>query len=278
MLGIVDVGGGMRGIFSAGIYDCMIDRNFVPDYCIGVSAGSANLSSFIAHQKGRTYRFYTKYSQRKDYMSFDNFIKKGYYLDLDYIYSTLSNADGEDPLYVEKMQEQRTQLKIVTTSAQSGKPVYFDKNTILHDDLSVIKASCCLPFFCKTIDVGGSKYYDGGVSDPIPLDKAIEDGCDKIIVVLTKPKSFRKRQEHFLPIIKLAMKDAPKAFETLKIRHELYNASLEKAIQYEKEGKAIIIAPEDCYGVDTLTKDVSALDKLYKEGYDLTQKLLDKIQ
>ena len=96
--GVVDVGGGLRGIYAAGVFDYCLDRGIQFDYCIGVSAGSANVSSYLAGQKGRNYRFYYQYSFRKRYMGLKDFILKGSYIDLDYIYGTLSNADGEDPL------------------------------------------------------------------------------------------------------------------------------------------------------------------------------------
>ena len=276
MIGIVDVGGGMRGVFSAGIYDCMLDNDFVPDYCIGVSAGSANLASFISNQRGRAYRFYTEYSQRKEYMSLDNFLKKGSYLDLDYIYHTLSESNGEDPLDVDTIKSIATDFKIVSTDAETSQPVYFDKDDMDKDDLSVLGASCCLPFFCKTIDIDGVKYFDGGVADPSPIDKAIEDGCDKVIVILTKPLDYKKEREHFLPLIKLALKDYPEIYKTIAIRHKLYNNSVKKALKYQNEGKAIIIAPKTCYGVNTLTKDVDLIEKLYQEGYDMTTELFER--
>ena len=277
MTGMADVGGGMRGIFSAGVYDCMLDSGFMPDYCIGVSAGSANMTSLISRQRGRLLRFYTKYAMRKQYMSMDNFLRKGSYIDLDYIYSTLSNSDGEDPLDFDAILESDTDFHIVATRAQDGKPEYFGKDSLIKDDLSVIKASCCLPVFCKAININGVDYYDGGVSDPVPFEKAFEDGCDKVIVVLTKPVDFRKTRERFLPVIRAAMRKYPSIYNGISSRHELYNTSVEKAIEYEKQGKIIIIAPENCYGVDTLTRETEALEKLYQEGYECTKKCLDRL-
>ena len=277
MTGIVDVGGGMRAVFSAGVYDCMMDNSFMPDYCLGVSAGSANMTSFLSGQRGRVLRFYTKYSFRKEYMSMDNFIKKGSYVNLDYIYSTLSNSDGEDPLDVEALHKAKSDFHIVATRANDGKTVYFSKETIVKDDLSVIKASCCLPVFCKAININGIDYYDGGVSDPIPFERAFQDGCDKVIVILTRPVDYRKTQERFLPFIKAVMRKHPSIYDLISIRHDLYNKAVEKAIEYEKQGKVVIIAPENCHGVDTLKKEPEALEKLYQEGYKQTQKCLERL-
>ncbi len=275
MIGIVDVGGGMRAVFSAGVYDCMLDNGFMPDYCIGVSAGSANMTSLLSGQRGRLLRFYSEYSLRKEYMSLDNFIKKGSYVNLDYIYSTLSNSDGEDPLDFESLINAKSDFKIVATRAHDGKTEYFSKSTIVKDDLSVIKASCCLPVFCRPIEINGIKYYDGGVSDPIPCEYALSDGCDKLIVILTRPLDYRKTQERFLPIIKAVMRNHPSIYDLISTRHDLYNNAVEKLLEYQSQGKAVIIAPENCYGVDTLTKDVDAIKSLYTEGYKNTQRCLE---
>lgn len=105
MTGIVDVGGGLRGIYGAGIFDYCMEQGIHFDYCIGVSAGSANVCSYIAGQKGRNYQFYTDYSFRKEYMSMKNLLRQGSYINMDYIYGELSNTGGENPLDYEKLKE-----------------------------------------------------------------------------------------------------------------------------------------------------------------------------
>ena len=135
MTGIVDVGGGMRGVFSAGIYDRFIEEGINFDLCIGVSAGSANLISYAAGHHDRVRRFYVNYAQRKQYMSFDNFIHSGSYIGLDYIYSTISNSDGEDPLNYDAFTANHTDFITVVTDGETGEPIYFPKNSIKRDDL-----------------------------------------------------------------------------------------------------------------------------------------------
>ena len=127
MTGIVDVGGGLRGIYGAGIFDYCMEQGIHFDYCIGVSAGSANVCSYIAGQKGRNYQFYTDYSFRKEYMSVKNLFQKGSYINMDYIYGELSNTGGENPLDYKKIEESDVELRVVATNAVTGKPVYFDK-------------------------------------------------------------------------------------------------------------------------------------------------------
>ena len=128
MLGIVDVGGGIRGVFSSGIYDAFLDNDFTADYCLGVSAGAANLITYLAKQRGRTLTFYHEYFMRKDLLGIENFIKHGSFLNLDYLYSTLSNEGGENPLDFDTALASEAKFKLVITRAEDGKACYTDKS------------------------------------------------------------------------------------------------------------------------------------------------------
>ena len=155
MLGIIDVGGGLRGIYGAGFLDYCMDRSIAFDYCIGVSAGSANLASYIAGQKRRNYRFYHDYAFREDYMGMCQYRKTGSYINLDYIYGTLSNSDGENPLDYPALAASPKQLVIVATDAETGRAVYFTKDDLHKDDYAPIKASSCVPVVNKPYPIGG---------------------------------------------------------------------------------------------------------------------------
>lgn len=147
--GVVDVGGGMRGIYAAGVLDFCLDVGIRFDVGIGISAGSANLSSFAAGQARRNRRFFELYSQRREYMSWRNWLYKGSFLDLNYIYGTLSAANGEDPLDCAAMLESPMELLIVATEAWSGNPRYFPKEALRPDDYRVLNASSAIPFVCR---------------------------------------------------------------------------------------------------------------------------------
>ena len=148
-IGIVDVGGGLRGIYAAGVLDYCMDQGIRFDVGIGVSAGSANLASYTAGQKGRNYQFYTEYAFRKQYMSLGNFIRKKSYVDMDYVYGTLCGADGENPLDYPALRDNPMEFYVVATDAKTGQPKYFDKTDIRQDDYSIMKASSAIPFVCK---------------------------------------------------------------------------------------------------------------------------------
>lgn len=145
MIGVIDVGGGLRGIYGAGVFDFCLDNNINFDYGIGVSAGSANIASFLGKQKGRNLKFYSEYIFRKEYMSFHNLFRNGSYIDLDYVYSGLSNSNCENPLNYDGIIKSNSIFKIVATNSLTGDTIYFDKSSLSKDDYDVFKASCCIP-------------------------------------------------------------------------------------------------------------------------------------
>lgn len=279
MTGIVDVGGGLRGIFGGGIFDTLIEDGVYFDYCIGVSAGAANVCSFLGKQKGRNYKFYTDYSMRPEYMSIHNLIHTGSYLDLDYVYTVLSDSDGENPVDYETFSKYKGQFKVVGTNIDTAEPVYFDKTDFSQDHYDVLKATCCLPVVCKPIHINGFDCVDGGVSDPVPVKKAFDDGCDKLVLILTKPVSMVLEKGGLDSKAAFVMKKKyPKLAEALEVRYEKYNEGVSLAQQYEKEGKVLILAPEDISGLKTLTKDIEKLDALYKEGLEKGKKVKEFLE
>ena len=273
MVGIIDVGGGMRGIYTAGIYDYLLDHHISIDYCLGVSAGSANLVSFLAGQRGRNRRFYTNYANRREYMSLHNFVTTGSYVDVDYIYSTLSDSHGEDPVDYEAFAASSSQYVAVATDAYTGLPRYFTKDDVHPDDFSVVKASCCLPIACRPYRINGVPYFDGGVADPVPYRRALADGCDRVVVLLTRPRDFRRPPLSHPGAARLALHHYPKTLETLLQRHLNYNQAVEEVLALEEQGKALLLAPADIDGISTLRRNGLALDRLYGYGYQDGAKL-----
>ena len=272
-LGIVDVGGGLRGIYAAGVLDYCMDQQIHFDLGIGVSAGSANLASYAAGQRGRNYRFYTEYAFRKEYMSIRNLIFKGSYVDMEYVYGTLSRTDGEDPVDYAAFRDNPMELIVVATEAKTGKAKYFDKSDISLDEYSVMMASSAIPFFCKPYEVQGIPYYDGALGDPVPVEKAFQMGCDRVIVMLTKPEQELRTPKKDERIAAIIRKKYPAAAEKLCQRARQYNESVALAQEYAKQGKALIIAPDDTCGVDTLKKNKASLNQLYKKGFRDGQKI-----
>ena len=272
-IGIIDVGGGCRGVYAAGVFDYFLDNNITFDLGIGVSAGSANIASFTAKQDRRNYKFYTEYALRPEYMGIKNFITKKSFINLDYVYGTLTNDDGEYPIDYDTYIDDPMEFYIVATNAVTGEAHYFNKNEMHRNQYDAFKASSCIPFVCPPYIIENIPYYDGALANPVPIEKAFDCGCDKVILILTLPvDTFRhSKQDTFLA--KRIHKKYPLAAEKLMHRANLYNASIQLAKEYEKEGKLLIIAPDDTCGVSTLSRNQEDLIKLYYKGYQDGKKI-----
>ena len=278
MVGIMDVGGGLRGNYVSGIIDYLLDNSIDIEYCLGVSAGSANLITYIAGQRGRLKSFYEDYSFEKQYMSIGNYFKKGMYINLDYIYSEITNSTGKDPLDYEAIKNSSKSFNTLSTEAHTCTPHYFTKADLAQDDYTLLKACCAMPVACsKPIKFNGGKYYDGGLSDPIPYKKAFADGCDKLIVCITLPIEYRKTP---MPawLAKILLFRYPKVRDSIITMHNTYNNGIEELIELEKQGKVLIVYPRECFGVNTVTRDKEGMEKLYQLGYEDGKKIEEFIE
>lgn len=263
---VIDVGGGLRDIYGAGVFDTLMEEGIAFDFGIGISAGAANLCSFLARQRGRNLVYYRDYSQRREYMSLRNVLQKKGFLDLDYIYSTFSNTDGEYPLDYSVICRNPMDLITVTTNALTGCPAYWHKSRYSQDDYELIKCSCTLPFACHPHRMQGMEQFDGGISDPVPLEKALAMGAGKIVLILTHPVDFRRTDDHDRRYARVLSARYPKVAEALKHRAERYNLALDRALELEQQGKLLILAPESDCGLKTLTRDVRKLQAMYENG------------
>lgn len=265
--GIIDVGGGFRDIYGAGILDVCMERGIEFDYCIGISAGSANLASFLARQHGRNYTFYMEYVFRKEYASPENWLRTRNYVDLDYVYDTLSGPNGENPIDYDAMESNPAEFYIGACDARTGRPVYFSKrDDVRRGCYDAFKASCALPVFCKPHMVNGIPCLDGGISDPIPVDKALCDGCDRVVLILTRPIGQPREQKKDRGLARLLSRSYPEAGRALMERYRVYNEQVERALELQRQGRVLVIAPDDVCGLSTLTKDREKLQRMYDKG------------
>ena len=265
-IGVLDAGGGFRGVYGCGVLDGCLDMGIMFDYAIGVSAGSANLASYLARQRGRNYVFYTDYGFRKQYASFGNFVRKHSYVDLDYVYSTLSNSDGEYPLDYDTFAANPAEFYAVACNARTGETVYLDRSFISRDNYQICKASSALPVACPPQKIGDLLLFDGGMADPVPVQKAFADGCDKVVLILTRPLDQLREQKKDLLPARLLSRHYPLAGERLLNRYKTYNDGIALAKQYAALGKVLIVAPDDISGLSTLTKSREKLEVLYQKG------------
>ncbi len=265
--GVVDVGGGFRGIYACGVLDYCLDQKIRFDLGIGVSAGSANLASFLAGQRGRNFTFYTEYGLRKQYASVGNFLRKRSFIDMDYVYGTLSNRDGENPLDYAALRDNPMDFLVVATDAVTGDATYFGKRDIRQDDYDVFKASSSIPFVCQPYFVNGTPYYDGALGDPVPVEKAFACGCDRVVLLLTKPENVIRTSEQDEKLAARIRGKYPRAAENLRQRANRYNVGVALAQEYARQGKALIVAPDDTCGVRTLSRKADDMKRLYAKGY-----------
>lgn len=264
----IDVGGGMRAVYGAGIYDYLMDNDLYPfDLCLGVSAGAADMATYLARQRGRVLRFYTIYPKRKEYMGLWPLLRHGTFMNLRYIYEDLSLPGKEDPFDASVYLASKSDMVFVTTDAKTGKPAYFPKSAIKQGNLKVLEASSALPIACKPIELDGRYYFDGGISDPIPYEKAFEMGADKVVVILTKPRDTVRDPKKDKWIGKALSRHYPEAGKAMLRRAETYNSQIAGMKKHESEGRLLVIAPDDTCGVTTLKHNDENIMQLYSKGY-----------
>lgn len=272
-IGIVDVGGGFRGIYAAGVLDYCLHKGITFDLGIGVSAGSANLASFCARQPFRNHQFYTEFGRRREYMSIRNYLHTGSYLDLEYIYGTLSNSNGESPLDYETMMANPMEFITVTTDALTGEPLYIPKEDLIRDQYTPFMASSAIPGVCRPIDLDGVPYYDGALGNPVPVEKAFQLGCEKVVLILTLPENTIRDPRKDKRLARRIRKEFPIAAQALADRARKYNEGVALAKEYAAEGKLLIVAPDDTCGVRTLCRDSYKMRLLYGKGYTDAEKI-----
>lgn len=266
MTGIVCEGGGMRGVFTAGVLQAFMDEKFLSDLLVGVSAGASNGASYVSAQAGRGKRTNINYVEDKRYISIQNLIKEKSLFGMDFIFGEI--PEKLDPFDYQTFYNSECDYYAGATNLETGKVDFFGKEKIL-PGLKVLRASCSIPMLSNIVEIDGNKYLDGGVAEPIPLDFAIKKGCKKTIVILTRDRSYRKKPMGFKPVYSAIYKQYPSFIKTLNLRHLKYNHTLDKIAYLEKEGSVIVVAPETPLNVDRFGKDKIQLSQAYDEGYKM---------
>ncbi len=265
--GIIDVGGGTRAVFAAGVEDYLLENNIGFDEGIGISAGAGNLSSFIAGQRFRNLFYYLDYTFRDEYMGYKNLLTKGEFVDLNYAFNEIASKGGEYPLDYERFVNNPMGFEAVALNMRTGKPHYFDKSDIKEDDFRPFMASASLPFVSRPVEIDHRLFMDGGFADPVPIDRLFSKGVDKGVLILSKRIDHVRSQKDDRWRYLYLKRKYPQAAHAVKLRAHRYNESLKRAKALQEEGKLLIVAPDDLSGVGTLTKDRDAFMDLYLQGY-----------
>ena len=268
-------GGGMRGIFTAGVLDLFIDKGITFDNVTGVSAGAGHAVSYLSGQRKRAFDVCADYVNDKRYCSLSSLMKTGNLFGADFIYREIPEALNvyDYDAYL----AQNAVFRAVITDCETGRAEY----AVLRDmktDMDYVRASASLPFVSKIVEIGGGKFLDGGISDPIPFEHMLELGCDKIVVVLTRPYGYRKKASPQTSALASAeYRKYPALVDALKYRHLVYNDSLDMLEEMEQEGKIFVIRPPVDLGIGRTEKNYDRLLRSYKFGYAEAKKSCDAL-
>ena len=259
-------GGGMRGVYSAGVLDLLLDKDININYCIGVSAGACNCVSYISKQKKRNYKVNINYINDKRYLSFSNLIKTGSAFGMDMLFNIIPNE--LEPFDHEAFINSGTKFLVGSTNCDTGLPEFYNIKDFNVDGYEALKASISLPLVAKVIEYDNKKLMDGGIAAPIPIQKAIEDGIEKHVVILTQHKGYRKSKSKIMPIIKRKYKNHKGLIAAMENRYKNYNDTLDLLDKLEKEGKCFIIRPSKPLEVSRFERDKNKLEDIYNRGYE----------
>ncbi len=276
MAGVIFEGGALRGIFSAGVMDALIEGDIHFDYVIGVSAGMSNAMSYVSKQKGRNIEILKEYRNDPRYMSKRNLLKCGSLFDIDFLYDEIPN---EINIYNRQaLANYQGEIKAVVTNVHTGEAEYLDCKEMDKKCL-ILQATSALPFYCPPVTIGDKLYYDGGISDSIPIKKSQADGNKKNLIVLTQPQGYRKSSGKMTKLAAFLLKRKyPKMAQIMLERAEMYNQTIDYIEELEKNDSKnnLVIRPE--YKLNSFEDDVNELEKTYLHGYKVGMKSLDSIK
>lgn len=266
-------GGAMRGLYSAGILDVFMQNDIDVDTIYGVSAGALFGLNYKSRQIGRALRYNLKYANEKNYMGLYSLITTGDVMNREFCFKKL--VYELDRLDFETYKNNPVNFYAVVTNMGTGKPEYI-KIDDAEKDLEYFRASGSMPFVSKPVGVNGQLYLDGAMSDAVPFKKVLETGCEKIIVILTRPLGYRKKKS-YLPY-KLVYGKYPELVETAKNYYKEYNATMDMIEKYEAEKKIIVLRPSELVKMKRVEKDRTKLQKMYDLGVSDVMERLDEIR
>lgn len=276
-IGLVVEGGGMKCAYNAAILDAFLDHNITFAYCIGASGGSGNLASYLAGQRGRNLRFFTKHIHSPSYFGLRSFLKTGDLFGLQYIYGTLTNSMGKDPLDFPALKNNPAEYEVVVTNALTGKAEYFGKEAMAQDDYRLIMASSAIPAACRPVELNDIPYFDGGLSDAIPVSRALEKGCDRLVVILSKMRDYVRKPQGMRLFYTMRCHRYPQIISLIDHRHTAYNQNLQEVFALEREGKAFVFAPSHPIHAGTYSMNEQAERDLYALGMEDFNKQKDAL-
>ena len=273
--GLILEGGGMRGIYTAGVLDYLLDSELRIAHIYGVSAGSGHACSYVSGQRGRALRAVLDYVRDPRYSSFRSLLTTGDFFGVKMVYDEIPNKLL--PFDYDAFEASGAEVYAVLTNCRTGQAEY-KRVKGLREGMSVIQASSSLPLLSRRVEIDGEYYLDGGIADSIPLARSIADGNRKNLVVLTQHRGYRKGPSRSVAAIELRYRRNPRFVESARIRYRQYNSSLDLAYAEEEKGNAFILQPKAPVEIGRLEKDLDKLKALYQNGYDDAKAAGDRLR
>lgn len=274
--GLVLEGGAMRGLWTAGVTDVMMEHDIRPDGLIGVSAGAAFGCNYKSRQIGRAIRYNTRFAKDPRYSGWKSLLKSGDYFNAEFGYHVVPFE--YDKFDIETFEKNPLEFTIVCTDVETGAAVYHQMDHVDYDELEWLRASASMPLVSKIVEVGGWKLLDGGVSDSIPLEYYERQGYKRNVVILTQPLGYRKKHLALMPLMRLALRKYPHFLKALDERHLMYNCQLDYVAEAERLGRCLVIRPDEDIPIGHLSHDPQQMRLVYDMGRKVGERYIDKIK
>ncbi|MBR6069775.1 MAG: patatin family protein [Ruminococcus sp.] len=275
--GLVMEGGAMRGLFTAGVTDVLMENGFTFDSSVGVSAGACFGCNYKSGQHGRAIRYNLRFRNEKRYCSWSSLIHTGDMFGAEFCYHTI--PEKLDLFDNDTYESNPMSFFVVGTDINTGKAVYHNCRTAGGDDLEWIRASASMPLVSRIVKIGGREFLDGGISDSIPLRFMESTGCDRNIVILTQPRGYIKTQSRTLGLVKLRYgRKYPQLVRAFEERPRMYNDELRYIASAEKAGRALVIAPPEKLPIGHVEHDMDKLLEVYRIGRNAARARLAEIR
>lgn len=265
-------GGGLRGVFTCGVLDCFMDKGIRFPFTVGVSAGACNGLSYMSGQRGRAKASNIDLLDKYHYIGFRYLLTQGCIMDFKLLFEDF--PEKIIPYDYDAYFSNPDRFVMVTTNCLTGKAEYLEEKSSAARIMDIVRASSSLPFVSPITFVDGIPMLDGGIADSIPVEYAMSQGYEKLVVVLTRNKGYRKKDGR-MPLAKLAYRKYPHLQKALAERNSVYNRTMDLIERLEDEGKILVIRPSKPVEVGRMEKDTSKLAALYEEGYNETIRLIN---
>ena len=274
--GLVLEGGAMRGLFTAGIIDVMMEAGVEPDGLIGVSAGAAFGCNYKSRQPGRAIRYNTRFAKDARYSGLKSLLTTGDYFNAQFGYHIVPYQ--YDLFDVETFEQNPMEFMVVCTDVLTGQAVYHKMDRVDYDELEWLRASASMPLASKVVEVAGHKLLDGGVADSIPLAYFESIGYDRNVVILTQPEGYVKHRTKLMPLMRIGLRHYPEMIQAMDRRYLMYNRELEFVRQAEREGRCLVIRPDEKLPIGHISHDPEEMKRVYQIGREMGDRYIERIK